>query len=192
MAVVHHCWWNAHAQRTGGAAGVDARWRAQEHPRPGGREAALVQRRLRPPRKKPRQLWRQFYTATKNAMDPIEQLKKLNTQKLSPEEDFAMLARLTKGLGGRFQQMIKNGTYDINTGKVNGKGLDEVIKPIANDPEEFTAYALAKRVIELEGRGIKTGMSCTTRTGLQPRTPPGSSRCSATWWISKAGCSRTW
>jgi hypothetical protein len=108
-----------------------------------------------------KKLWRDGYTAIKNAMDPIEQIKKQNAEgaTLTPEQDFAMLARLTKGLGGRFQQIIKHGTYDISTGKVNGKGLDEIIKPINEHPDEFTAYALSKRTIELEGRGIKTGMN---------------------------------
>ena len=41
----------------------------------------------------------------------------------------------------------------------DGKGLDAIIKPIADNPNEFTAYAVSKRVIELEGRGIKTGMN---------------------------------
>lgn len=108
-----------------------------------------------------KKMWRAAYTAIKNDLDPIEQVKKAfeksTKTKLSAENDFYMLARLTRGLGGRFNQIIKNGTYDISTGKVNGKGLDEVVKPIQDHPEEFTTYALAKRAIELNGRGIETG-----------------------------------
>lgn len=100
--------------------------------------------------------WRQVYTAAKNAFDPLEQLAKKGPA-LSPEEDFNVLARLTRGLPGRVLQQLEHGTYDIKTGKVNGDPLAAVLKPVEND-ERFVNYAVAKRAIELEARGIKTGM----------------------------------
>ena len=100
--------------------------------------------------------WRRFYEGAKNNLDPIEQIDKaLKAEGI--QTDINHLARLTRGLAGRVKLQIKYGTIDINTRDVNGKGLDEILKPVNNSPDHFKIYAVSKRVVELEGRGIKTG-----------------------------------
>jgi hypothetical protein len=97
-----------------------------------------------------------FYTAAKDAFHPLEQLSKTGPA-LTPEQDFYKLARLTQGLPGRVERQLEHDTYDFKTKQTTGKSLKEVLEPVRDD-EGFTAYALAKRAQELEGRGIKTGM----------------------------------
>jgi hypothetical protein len=104
--------------------------------------------------------WRAIYTAAKNDLDPLEQVTKRLAQgrPLSAEEDPNVLARLTRGNWGRVEQQLKYGTFDIKTGTTNGKALQQVLEPVKDNVDGFKAYAIAKRAIELEGRGVKTGV----------------------------------
>src|SRR5690606_14964066 len=42
-------------------------------------------------------------------------------------------------------------------GRIEGKSLAEILKPIKSELEDFTAWLVAKRAAELHNRGIKTG-----------------------------------
>jgi len=103
-----------------------------------------------------------LYAQFKSEFDPLEQLAKKDPN-LKPEENFGTLARLTNGLRGRVMQSLGyegkgEGTYDILTRKVNGASLKAILKPVENDLDKFTNYAMAKRAIELHGRNIETGI----------------------------------
>ena len=95
-----------------------------------------------------------LYTAAKDALHP---LKRLAGDELKPEEDFYKLSRLIRGMPGRVLQQLEHGTYDIKTGKVNGDSLSKVVKSVEND-DGFVNYAISKHALELEARGVKTGM----------------------------------
>lgn len=68
------------------------------------------------------------------------------------------LARLTRGDSGRADHMLNYGTYDFKTYENNGPGLKQVLEPVRDDLNGFRAFAVASRAVELDGRGIKTGV----------------------------------
>ncbi len=66
--------------------------------------------------------------------------------------------RLTRGAGGKVEQFLQHGTFDFNTLGNKGGSFVDAVKPIAKVKDEFKAYLLAKRDLELEARGIDTGI----------------------------------
>lgn len=105
-----------------------------------------------------RSAWRKFYTDFKNELDPIEQLKHLSDTPVPRELDPGVLARLTRGLGGRIKQMLEDNTYSVQTRKITGDPLRTVIDKINVDPDGFTAYAMARTALERDVHGVKTGI----------------------------------
>lgn len=124
--------------------------------------------------------WNRMYTAIKDDLNPIKRLeaelikdanlpsrqspnlaKRLWEGKVSPlaaKDSPYTLARLTRGNTGRAEQWLEFGTYDFKTLQNTGKGLTQILKPVAKDLDGIRAYAVSKRTIELEGRGINTGV----------------------------------
>ncbi len=103
--------------------------------------------------------WDDVYTQTIDNLHPLKVLQDKVSQygKLSPDEMFYELARLTRGSYGRTHQALMNSTYDFNTLANNGKGLKQVLNPVKNELGEFEKYAVAMRDVELWGRGINPG-----------------------------------
>ena len=80
---------------------------------------------------------------------------KSRTGKLSVYERFRTLV----GMEHRAGHFIEIGTLDKNL-KQNGKSFKEILKPIGKDKKaylEFNTYKVAKRIIELQKRGIDHG-----------------------------------
>lgn len=79
--------------------------------------------------------------------------------KLSPYEGL----RNQPGMVGRAMHFLLHGTLDAKTLSINGKSLTQVLEPIKTqkDFKEFTAYATARRALEKESQGKKTGVSTT-------------------------------
>jgi hypothetical protein len=80
---------------------------------------------------------------------------KNRTGKLSVYERFRTLV----GMEHRAGHFIEVGTLDKNL-KQNGKSFKEILKPIGKDKKsylEFGSYKVAKRVVELQERGIDHG-----------------------------------
>jgi hypothetical protein len=69
--------------------------------------------------------------------------------------------RIQPGMIGRAETFINRGTLDFGTLQVKGKSFMEILEPIRDKKlyEEFSAYTVAKRVLEKESQGIKTGVS---------------------------------
>tara|TARA_R100001369_G_scaffold44020_2_gene70111 strand:- start:1657 stop:5550 length:3894 start_codon:yes stop_codon:yes gene_type:complete len=68
--------------------------------------------------------------------------------------------RIQPGMIGRAETFINRGTLDFATLDIKGKSLLQIMEPI-KDPtlyKEFSAYAIAKRAMEKEAQGIKTGV----------------------------------
>jgi hypothetical protein len=102
------------------------------------------------------------YEGVFNALHPYARraasLERELGRPLEREEDFHRLARSIKGLGGKIESIYREGPYDPETRKVIGPALDPILKKIMVDKKAFEEYAVAKRVIEKEGQGIKTGV----------------------------------
>lgn len=93
--------------------------------------------------------------------------------KFTIEEDPYILARLTRGWVGKANVFLEKGTFDVRFWKEeNGKavpaftgaGFSEIMAPIAkaNATEDFAAYLVARRAINLNERGIHSGVADET------------------------------
>ena len=102
--------------------------------------------------------WRNFYAGFKNELDAIEQLKHRSLTDVAPEVDPGVLARLTRGLGGRVNQIINDGIYDVKTRQVVGDPLKVVMDKIKVDEPGFQAYAISRATLERAQHGAKTGV----------------------------------
>lgn len=71
--------------------------------------------------------------------------------------------RIQPGMVGRAEHFINTGTLKFSDLSIKGKGLFDILSPLKNVTEYklFSEYAVAKRVIELNQRNIKTGVDIT-------------------------------
>ena len=77
--------------------------------------------------------------------------------------------RIQPGMIGRAEHFIKFGTLDYTTLKDVGKPLLKILDPVLKSEKEYNAfkrYAIAKRVIEKEGQGKKTGFNLEDATAI--------------------------
>tara|TARA_R100001463_G_scaffold15460_1_gene40414 strand:- start:279 stop:3842 length:3564 start_codon:yes stop_codon:yes gene_type:complete len=71
------------------------------------------------------------------------------------------LARLQPGMISRGEYFLKNSTLDFKTLKDKSEPFESIVEPIIKDVntyKEFGTYAVAKRAIEKESQGYKTGI----------------------------------
>lgn len=101
-----------------------------------------------------------LYTAAKDDLYPIAKVEKALSggADLPTAESPYTLARLTRGAAGKAAQFLDHGTFDFNTYENTGPGLKEILDPVKDDLDGMRAYAVAKRSVELAGRGIETGV----------------------------------
>jgi hypothetical protein len=101
-----------------------------------------------------------LYTAAKDDLYPIAKMEKALAagESLSTAESPYQLARLVRGSAGKATQFLDYGAFDWSTYKNTGPGLKQILEPHKNDLDGFRAYAVAKRAVELDGRGIETGV----------------------------------
>lgn len=92
--------------------------------------------------------------------------------KLDLEKDPYILARLSRGWVGKASVFLEKGTFDVRfwnevNGKAEpnftGKGLGEILEPAvrSNSVEDFAAWLVSRRAIELHGREIHSGINET-------------------------------
>lgn len=102
-----------------------------------------------------------FYTAILDDLNPLNMLvsKLTDGKKISALQDPYVLARLTRGNFGRLQQVLENGPYEFNSFKQTGTpGMKKILNLFKDDLDGFRRYAVASRAIELNARGIETGI----------------------------------
>lgn len=68
------------------------------------------------------------------------------------------LAELNRGWVGKAETYLHYGIVDEGFNKV-GKSLDEILKPVSDRLDDFRAYSVSKRALELADRGIDSGIS---------------------------------
>lgn len=122
-----------------------------------------------------------------NDLDPVKQIVKLSKkgEEIPAAQDPYKLMRTYKDYQGKVQRAYEFNTIDYNTGKANGDGLKPILKRVPkkenvplSDAEtkilgslsdeqvgtrdttwkKFTSYLVAERAVELEKRGIETGV----------------------------------
>lgn len=102
-----------------------------------------------------------LYTDMIDRLHPIAMARDIASAaggKISAAQDPYRMARLYSGVVGKAEHMLEFGTFDFKTGKNNGAGLREILEPVRNDLDGLRAYLVSERSIELEGRGITSGI----------------------------------
>lgn len=124
-----------------------------------------------------------FYANKIDDLDPAKQFVKaiVNGETLPTSKDPYKIFRLTRGYGGIVKHFMEYGSVDWHTGETNGKSLKEILAPVSKDQatlESFKAYAVASRGLELEARGIPSGIvkEGITTEDLQKVVSDGSAR----------------
>ena len=119
------------------------------------------------------QTWHDQRSQWTDDLYPVRLYRDLANEKgvdFSFEEDPYMLARLSRGWVGKASVFLEKGTFDVRFWKeVNGraepaftgKGFSQIIEPIAVEhaTEDFAAYLVARRAINLNERDIHSGIN---------------------------------
>lgn len=95
-------------------------------------------------------------TFAQRAGAPLEDATPGSTEFLSTADDPYQLARLSRGTFGKANQFLEYGTFDFKTYENNGRPLKAILDGV--DLDGFRAYAASKRAIELNARGIESGL----------------------------------
>ena len=101
-----------------------------------------------------------FYTDWVDKLHPINvAVREMTAGKPLAEVNNAyQLARTLVGVTGKATHMLEHGTVSFRTGQVVGKSLREILAPVGARLDEFRAYITSARALELERRGIQTGI----------------------------------
>lgn len=115
----------------------------------------------------PKEKWEQikynFVTKWLDDKNPIkyavEQVEKRSGVKLSLQDNAYFLSRMFPGWTGKAEAFLQNKPFSYSTLKdIDGvKSLKEIVQSVKNW-DEFTAYLTAARALELNARGIETGI----------------------------------
>ena|GEM_PF-1693636 len=77
---------------------------------------------------------------------------------LEVKNDPYQLARLTRGAMGKADHFLEYSPFKFDSFKNVGVPLTKILEPVKDDLDGLRAYAISKRALELEARGIKTGV----------------------------------
>lgn len=107
--------------------------------------------------------WSRFYTLAIDDLNPIKKaieavIGRAAYRDLPVSENAYPLFRLSRGTYGKADEMLERGTFDFRTYQTNGRGLREILRPVRYDVNGLRAYAASKRALELEARGINSGL----------------------------------
>lgn len=91
------------------------------------------------------------HTVYTQLIDELHPIKRL-------DDDAYMMARLTRGQFGKAEQFLERSTFDFNTLADTGKPLKEILAPVVDDIRGLRAYVSAKRALDIEASGRKTGV----------------------------------
>lgn len=100
------------------------------------------------------------YTALVDDLHPVKQLTRLlaGEKPLEVADDPYQLARLTRGSTGKADHFLEFSPFKFDTFENVGKPLTKILEPHREDLDGLRAYAVSKRALELEARGVKTGV----------------------------------
>jgi len=100
-----------------------------------------------------------LYTNIFDNLNPIKQaLKGAGKEELPAAQNPYTLERLARGTMGKATEFLKYGAFEFSTYKTSTKGYEQILEPVKKDLDGFRAYMVAKRAIEKEAQGIKTGV----------------------------------
>lgn len=109
---------------------------------------------------KPSTTWKQtfddFYARNVDYLDPLHSaIEEAKRKGADISESAYDLGRVLAAHMDKVRSFLEFGTRDGYDGKINGEGLNAIMKDIPDgDMNGYRAYAMAKRALELQGRGI--------------------------------------
>ena len=68
------------------------------------------------------------------------------------------LARLFSGVGAKIDTMLNDHMFDFHTHEEVGPGLKDILAPVKGQLDDFRAFLVSARAIELDRRGVETGV----------------------------------
>lgn len=101
-----------------------------------------------------------LYTALVDDLHPLKQLTRMlaGDEPLNVKDDPYQLARLTRGATGKADHFLEFSPVKFETLENVGKPLSKILEPVKDDLDGLRAYAVSKRALELNERGIETGV----------------------------------
>jgi len=107
-----------------------------------------------------------LYTDYIDDLNPIREAVKAASKEsvtagakpLPTNQDPYQLARLTRGSFGKADMFLEHATFDFKSYKNNGESLKSILSPVGNDLTQLRNYAASKRALELNARGITSGL----------------------------------
>ncbi len=105
--------------------------------------------------------WNNFYKDIVDDLDPLNRTVKnaiRGGRALAVGDDPYKLARLNRGVNGKAEHFLEYSPFKFGTFENVGKSLKEILEPVKDNLDDFRAYAVAKRSLELGERGITTGV----------------------------------
>ena len=87
----------------------------------------------------------------------VEEISRDLDKPLEASKDPYKLARLMPGWTGKATAFLEHKTFDFKTYADKGKSFKDIMKPV-DDLDSFRAYISAERALELNKRGIETGI----------------------------------
>ncbi len=148
----------AKAAEAGGVGKPPEPPRPPESPEPSDAQKQVLSRIVQEDHKQLIPTFRQMYTGIVDRLNPIKMAMRDEGVKLPTSRNPYDLERLTAGVFGKGKQFITKATFDFDTYKDTGKSYEAIMEPVKNDMDGFRAYMASRRAVELEGRGIDTGI----------------------------------
>lgn len=102
-----------------------------------------------------------LYTAVKDDLHPWLEAENYlaDGTEIAPDKSPYIAARLTRGSYGVAEHILEYGMLDpVTKEKTGAPGLKQVLEPVMDDMDGFRKYMMSRRAIELDGRGIETGI----------------------------------
>jgi hypothetical protein len=105
-----------------------------------------------------------LYTQFVDQLHPLEMAVNQITQgrHLQFTDNPYILARLFAGWTGKADTFLQHSPFDFNNYGFFGKSFKDIMKPIGNRTQEFSAYIRSFRDVELNKRNIETGVDTKT------------------------------
>jgi hypothetical protein len=138
--------------------------RLHQEASPEARVAAQISTQEDPTHWSIRDAWHRFRANVIDDADPVvrlvETIAEQRPELQSTAENIERMLRLYHGAAGTAEHWIENAPLDFNTLKpVAGmKPLREILEPLGDQLAAFRHYAVARRALELDKRGIETGI----------------------------------
>lgn len=103
----------------------------------------------------------EFYKDYVDKYDPIAKLEdktfKVDSVKENTAQSGYKLMRMASDYKAKAKVTIEKGTLSYNDLSINGDSLKKVLAPVKENLQDFERFAVAKRALELESRGIESG-----------------------------------